>query len=49
MASFGKLWKSSSKILKIKSDKTLDGPNVGSAPVWFGGDRLKDILGLFYY
>lgn len=47
MASSGKSQESLSKILKIKSDKTLAGPNVGNDPVLVWGREAEKPFGAF--
>lgn len=47
MASSGKSRESLSKILKIKSDKTLAGPNVGNGPVLVWGREAEKPTGAF--
>lgn len=47
MASSGKSQESLAKILKIKSDKTLAGPNVGNDPVLVWGREAEKPFGAF--
>lgn len=47
MVSSEKLWKSSFKILKIKSAKTLDWPNVGRDPALVWGTQTVRLTGAF--